>query len=89
MALAILEAYNYQDYVVPPARNRVASLLHIFKDIFDIFKIELRLIRPTPNGFRSTRDLEETELLTVDSLKTIARHKIKAVGEKSIEQSLI
>jgi hypothetical protein len=55
--------------------------MEIFRDIIRIFKIEMRLVKPTPSGFTSTRDIAETELLTLDSLKNIDRYKMRIVGK--------
>jgi len=50
----------------------------------------MNLVKPTPSGFTSTRDIAETELLTLDSLKNIDRYKMRIVGEHtSLSDSLI
>lgn len=77
MAMAILEAYPHRDYVLPhPHQNCRASLFDVLRDIFYIFMIEMRLLRPTA-GFTTSCDVAETELLTLDSLKGTARHHLR------------
>jgi hypothetical protein len=56
MALAALEAYNYEDYVVTKGKNRFGSLFFIIKDSYSIFVNELKLFKPKSIGFRSTKE---------------------------------
>jgi len=39
MALAGIEAYNFQDYTVRSLRNKIGSFTYIIKDIVEMFKI--------------------------------------------------
>lgn len=56
MAIAVLEAYNYQDYVVKRGKNKFGSLIYIIKDMIYLFMEELRLFKPKNVGFHSTWD---------------------------------
>lgn len=67
MALAVLEAYNYTDYVVTRGKNKFGSIIYIIKDSYYIFMNELRLFSPKSVGFRTTKDIEETELTTIST----------------------
>ena len=55
MALATLQAYDHQDYVVPNS-NSSGSVAYVLKDILRIVSIELRLMAPTPK-FKTSSDL--------------------------------
>lgn len=67
MALAVLEAYNYTDYVVTRGKNKFGSIIYIIKDSYNIFMTELRLFSPKSVGFRTTKDHEETELMVISA----------------------
>lgn len=69
MALAGVQAYNFQDYVVLSLRNKFGSIMYVLTDILNMFKQELRLIKPKKFGFTAEHDQTETELLTINSLK--------------------
>jgi hypothetical protein len=58
MAIAVLEAYKYEDYVVQRGKNKFGSIIYIIKDVYYLFKNELRLFKPKNIGFHSTWDKE-------------------------------
>jgi hypothetical protein len=88
MAMAVLEAYPHRDYVLPhPLPNRTASLLDVLRDVFQIFKIEMRLVKPA-SGFATSCDVAETELLTLDSMKNTTRHHLR-LRDDSLSRSFI
>lgn len=55
MAIAVLEAYNYSNYVVTRG-NKFGSIIYILKDVFYLFMAELRLFKPKNIGFKSKTD---------------------------------
>lgn len=57
MALAVLEAYNYKDYVLTRGKNKIGSILYIIKDVYTIFMHELRLFKPKSIGFSTSKDI--------------------------------
>ena len=54
MALATLQAYDHQDYVVPNSSSS-GSVAYVVKDILRIVSIELKLMAPTPK-FKTSSD---------------------------------
>jgi hypothetical protein len=78
MAIAVLEAYNYTDYVVTRGKNKFGSIFYIIKDVYNLFMGELRLFKPKNIGFHSTWDVDETELLTISTFRHSQVHvKVK------------
>lgn len=86
MALATLQAYDHQDYVIPNSSGS-GSVAYVIKDILRIVSIELKLMAPTPK-FKTSSDATYNELLTVDGGKKGApcpRVKVKApISSQSI-----
>lgn len=56
MAIAVLEAYSYTNYVVTRGKNKFGSVIYIVKDVFYLFMAELRLFKPKSIGFKSKTD---------------------------------
>jgi hypothetical protein len=84
MAIAVLEAYSYTNYVVR-GKNKFGSIFYIIKDVFYLFMAEIRLFKPKNIGFQTTSD-SQTELLTISNVRT-AQVEVKI--NRSIESSFI
>jgi hypothetical protein len=89
MALAGIEAYNFQDYTVRSLRNRIGSFTYIIKDIVQMFKIEMKLFKPKsfkPNSDSAKSQIELQSISPKSAVKECTINRHFNIGPRIIEE---